>query len=217
MRSQAAHWPAVGTNPLLVECVSIPTADEILRVLVPGLTRDGSPVPWAEVAEKVGVNLSATTAWSDLVPRHADDGPYSMRWGNVSIELVRGLRGALATLTPEGPLDLVGWRGYAAAHDWHEWGAVPVEPPDDRTPWHDGQHLQWLRRTWEDLEALAHAQRMDFPSAVLPHSGAFLIARPRYSDSLYISGPAGLRSALTARGLEAFPIAASDHMPVNQT
>ena len=205
-------WPTVGSRPNLVESISLLTAPEVVRLFMPGCGHDGSSTSWSVIAQATGVTLTPQTLWTDLVQPGS---PYSMPWGRVPLEVVQRVRAALSSMWPEEPLDLIGWRGYAEASDWHSWGAKRVESSPHGNRWQHGEHLRWQARTWQDLENLSAAGRDDFPSAVIPHSGEFLIARPEYSDSLFISGPSGLFAALVGTGLEGFLISPRALIPVS--
>ena len=173
-----------------LNCMSRSRDDTLVRVLLPGRSRDGSLRSWAQIAVDTGFpgEVDGYTDWSELV---------ELRPGIDSTTLPVAAAGWIDAATGRRLLDALGRK---AQRPWSWWTAcAPREedPPDE---------------AFESLSLLLQAHGSRFSGRAASHDIAF--AAPPYADSLLMTGPAGLLEELSAAGLEVHRVSTVREIPI---
>jgi hypothetical protein len=209
------YLPVVGESAELVSGFCAGNHVEVSRVFVPLEREEFEFVSWRELASSVGCEIHALSRWRDIAVRLDPSAERNLTPASGSCDQATATRltRALCTTPPEvteGTYAL--WPGYAGELD--DFNVDQLFTYSDPAPLGRYGGLAIVRRplTWLLSRTVEH-WRVHAPVYVWPDDGSFLISCPIYSNSLYVSGPAGVTKALSRAGLEAFGIPRSSLLP----
>lgn len=210
-------WPPVGLKASRVSSVADEDLPVVSRVFLPLEGGADTRSQWAPLYRWLGQTLDAGSRWEDLAPpERSAAGAYTPVSGTVDGGTLAVIVDALWALYGTTEVDIVLWDVYA--DDDVGMGAVPIPAVAGGNRWQDGFH----RRARVPLESLSlfkdRYPRTRFPVAFFASAperrhGAFLVAAPGYSDSLFVSGTAELMTRLAEGGLEILEARRDDVLP----
>lgn len=177
--------PVWGSDPALVSGWAIRDAPAVLRLLLPGRGADDRPVAWSAVARD-----------------HGRDEPVDGDTDWSGLQEYPGDGGA-----PAPAVD-------------HPAGRFSPEILDAMAAIEQIGGARWVSETDPGGEPRSFAElsagwaRRGFVGRAWTQDGQVALAAPDWADSVIVSGPRALADALTATGLEVFPVAPSAAFPV---
>ncbi len=199
-------WPDVAADPSIVGSVTDAGLGVVSRLFLPLAGAYETQSPWAPLFRWSGETFDAGARWEALAtPGNRFAAGYEPRWGTVDAATIDALVDALRAEHGTEEVDVVLWDVYA---DDAVVGAVPVPAVAGGNRWQDGSHRR-ARLPLDGIADFADETGARFPVAIFPPGapagdGGFLIAAPGYSDSLFVSGGAGLMTRLADAGFELF-------------
>ncbi len=209
-------WPAVGRDASLVSSVADADLPIVSRLFLPLDGAHETHSPWAPLYRWSGHALKAGSRWEVLAPpEDTPAGAYRPVSGTVDAATLGVIVDAVSTLYGTTEVDVVLWDVYADGCDGV--GSIPIPAVAGGNRWQDGFHRR-ARVALESLARFAGEGGTRFPVAVFPFTpghrdGAFLVAAPGYSDSLFVSGTPELMARLAAGGLELLEARCDDPLP----
>ena len=164
--------------------------ETLVRILLPGRSRDGSLRSWAQIAIDSGFpgEVDGYSDWSELV---------ELRPGIDPTTLPVAAAGWIDAATSTRLLNALGPRAQRPWSWWTVCAPREEDPPDE---------------AFESLSLLLQAHGSRFSGRAASHDVAF--AAPPYADSLLMTGPAGLAQELSAVGLEVHRVSTLRNIPI---
>lgn len=210
------HWPAVGRDASLVSSVADARLPVVSRLFLPVLGPCETRSLWAPLYRWSGRSLEPGSRWDEFAsPGNRIAASYDPQSGTVDAATLAVVLDALRALHETTEVDIVLWDVYAEPDSGV--GSVQIPAAAGGTRWQDGFHRR-ARVPLDRLLLFAGEDGTRFPVALFPFTpghrdGAFLVAAPGYSDSLFVSGTPELMARLAAGGLELLEARCDDPLP----